>query len=130
MKMLVFQSPLFTPYLPDDSQVNPNVLGFELAHWLSVELAKAGTITSYPHAEDWGWFLDFEEGGIEYMICCSGSGEDDGAFEWRVYVEAPKKLFRKASPGPASGTLLEGIRAVLTRAGIVVEDDADADDQS
>ena len=125
MKMLVFRSPLFTPYLPDDCQVNPNVLGFELAHWLSVELAKRGTITSYPNSEDWGWFLDFAEGGVEYMICCSGSGEDGGAFEWRVYVEAPKKLFRKGSPGPASAPLLEGIRAVLTRAGIEVTNEDD-----
>ena len=58
MSMLVFQSDRFRPYLPDDCQVNPNVLGFELADWLSRELAKRGTITSYPNYEDWHWFLE------------------------------------------------------------------------
>ena len=123
MKMLVFQSPLFAPYLPDDAQVNPNVLGFELAHWLSRELAAAGTMTSYPNYEDWGWYLDFADGDVEYMICCSGSAEDGGAFEWRVYVETPKKMFRKTAPGPAAPAVLDRIRGMLTRAGIGVTEE-------
>ena len=121
--MLVFQSSLFAPYLPDDCQVNPNALGFELAHWLSRELAAAGTVTSYPNSEDWGWFLEFAEGDVEYMICCSGSAEDDGVFEWRVYVETPKKLFRKVPPGPATRPLLDRIRTLLEREGIAVTEE-------
>lgn len=124
MKMLVFRSELFKPYLPDDQQVNPNVLGFELAHWLSRELAARGTVTSYPNAEDWGWFLDFSEADVEYMICCMGSLETDG-HEWRVYVTQPKRFFRKSVEGPAGARMLQLIRMTLDRAAITVgqEDD-------
>lgn len=120
MKMLVFRSDLFKPYLPDDAQVNPNVLGFELALWLSRELAAQGTVTSYPNAEDWGWFLDFADAGADYMICCMGSLEDDG-FEWRVYVTQPRKLFRKSFEGQAGARMLQMIRMTLERAAISVE---------
>lgn len=124
MKMLVFRSDLFKPYLPEDAQVNPNVLGFELAHWLSRELAARGTVTSYPNSEDWGWFLDFTDGGVEYMICCMGSLEDDG-FEWRVYVTQPKRLFRKSFEGPAGARMLQTIRMMLEGAAITVEQEND-----
>ena len=124
MKMLVFRSDLFKPYLPEDAQVNPNVLGFELAHWLSRELAARGTVTSYPNSEDWGWFLDFTDAGSEYMICCMGSLEDDG-FEWRVYVTQPKRFFRKSFEGPAGARMLQTIRMMLEGAAITVEQEDD-----
>ena len=50
-----FRSTKFAPVLPDDSQVNPQVYGAELAFWLCTELAKRGIVTSYPNFEDWGW---------------------------------------------------------------------------
>ena len=124
MKMLVFRSDLFKPYLPEASQVNPNVLGFELAHWLSRELAARGTVTSYPNAEDWGWFLDFHEAGVDYMICCMGSLEDRD-YEWRVYVTQPKKLFRRSFEGPAGARMLQLIRMTLDRAAITVAQEDD-----
>ena len=126
MKMLVFRSDLFKPYLPDDAQVNPNVLGFELAHWLSRELAARGTVTSYPNAEDWGWFLEFSDAGIDYMVCCMGSLEDE-TYEWRVYVTQPKKLFRKAVQGPAGARMLQVIRMTLERTAITVEQEDDGE---
>ena len=123
--MLEFQSDLFRPYLPDDSQVNPNVLGFELADWIARELAKRGLPTSYPNYEDWGWFLEGSEAGVEYMICCSGSEEADRVFEWRVFVSHPKRLFGKR-PDPAIGqTVLGRVRQVLEDAAIRVTSVAD-----
>ena len=44
-------------------------------------------------------------------------------FEWRVYVETPKKLFRKTLPGPAAPGVLDRIRAILIRAGIAVTEE-------
>lgn len=123
--ILVFQSGLFRPYLPDDAQVNPNVLGFELAHWLSRELAARGLPTSYPNSEDWGWFLEREEAGVEFMLCCSGGEEEGGVFEWRVYVMHPKKLFgKRPDPAVAEG-LLQRVRSVLEDASIPVTVEAD-----
>ena len=124
MKMLVFRTDLFKPYLPEDAQVNPNVLGFELADWLSRELASRGTVTSYPNAEDWGWFLEFTDADISHMICCMGSLETEG-YEWRVYVTQPKKLFRKPVPGTAAARMLQVIRMTLERAAITVEQEDD-----
>ena len=103
MRGIVFRSDQFQPYLPDDCQVNPNVFGFELAHWLSVELANAGVITSYPISEDWGWFLEHRVGGRAYLICCGGyEGEESIAggpvtrfYEWKIFVEAPKAWFHR-----------------------------------
>ena len=126
MSMLVFESDRFRPYLPDECQVNPNVLGFELAEWLSRELAVRGTVTSYPNYEDWGWFLEGDENGLEYMICCSGGAEADGRFEWRVFITHHKKLFGKRPDESVKEQLLERIRRVIEDASIrtTVEEDA------
>jgi hypothetical protein len=48
-----FSSAKFLPYLPEDCQPNPGAYGFELALWLSQELAKRQIYTSYPVGEDW-----------------------------------------------------------------------------
>ena len=125
MSLLVFQSDRFRPYLPDDCQVNPNVLGFEPADWLSRELAGRGVVTSYPNYEDWGWFLEGEQSGLDYMICCSGSDEGNGEFEWRVFVSHPKKLFGKRPDSAVAEAVLQRVRQALEESGIkiTVEED-------
>jgi hypothetical protein len=123
--MLVFQSDRFRPYLPDDCQVNPNVLGFELAEWLSRELARRGTITGYPNYEDWGWFIEGAENGREYMICCSGADQGDGQFEWRVFISHPRKLFGRKPAGSEGEPLLHQIRQVLKEASITTQVEED-----
>jgi hypothetical protein len=40
-----FRSPLFTPFLSEDAQVNPGVYGAELAFWLAQRLAAIGIHT-------------------------------------------------------------------------------------
>jgi hypothetical protein len=114
MKILTFESQQFRPYLPDDCQVNPNVLGFELASWLSRALAEAGVVTSYPISEDWGWFLEKTAGGAEYMICCSGSATERGSHEWKIFVTQPKRLFRRPVSGDEDD-ILEQIADVLRK---------------
>ncbi len=49
-----FKSSKFEPILPEESQVNPEVYGAELAYWVSTELARRGLATMYPGSEDWG----------------------------------------------------------------------------
>ena len=119
---LIFQSDRFRPYLPDDCQVNPNVLGFELAEWLSRQLAGRGVITSYPVAEDWGWMLEFGDHPEEYRICCSGEAVD-GKFEWRVYAQPVKRMFRTPATGKTP-ELSAAIRSVLETEGIAVSEES------
>ena len=117
MKILVFASERFRPYLPDRCQVNPNVLGFELAEWLSRALAEAGVVTSYPNYEDWGWYLEFTDGDDEYVICCSGSCEGN-VHEWRVFVERPRKFFRRPAATVVEDELLASVEDALRKAGV------------
>lgn len=125
MRMLVFQSDRFRPYLPDDCQVNPNVLGFELADWLSRQLAAEGFVTSYPASEDWGWFLERTEGDAEYMICCSGEATDTD-HDWRIFVTRHRGFFQRMSQDPRCDEILGTIADTLASAGIptTTEDDA------
>lgn len=117
MKMLVFTTDRFRPYLPDRCQVNPNVLGFELAEWLSRALARAGVVTSYPNYEDWGWYLEFSDQSGEYLIGCSGS-LDAGVHEWRVFVDRPRKLFRRPPVTSREHELIASVQAALSTEGI------------
>jgi hypothetical protein len=109
-----FESKDFAPFLPEDSQVNPNVYGAELAFWLSEQLAKSGIATSYPNYEDWGWFLEYiTESGDEYWLCC---GNRDGSKDkWLCYL-APraKGMFgRNKARVEGAAPLLDALRGIL-----------------
>jgi hypothetical protein len=115
----VFRSAQFKPYLPDECQVNPNVLGFELADWLSRRLAAAGIVTSYPSFEDWGWYLEYADGDDAYLVCCSG-GADDADYEWRVFVDRPRKWFRQQPISAKQRELFDAIVRILQAQGMTV----------
>lgn len=119
MRMLLFESDRFEPFLPDECQVNPNVLGFELAQWLSRELARNGFVTSYPSEEDWGWFLDRAEGDAEYMICCSGEATGN-RHSWRIFVARPKGFFQRMTHDSRCDEILEIVERLLADSGIAV----------
>jgi hypothetical protein len=109
-----FKSVMFSPYLPDDAQANPGVFGAELAFWLSRRLARRGVMTSYPHREDWGWFIDYRtDEGNAYRLCCANvDGADD---RWRCHLEPRAKgLFRRGkAPAEAGRPLLQALRDLL-----------------
>jgi len=128
MWQIEFTTEKFCPYLPEESQANPGVYGFELAHWLSVELMKRKLVTSYPLGEDWGWFIEYIEGNIELMICCSshaesGEGYTGHPIQWGVFIRASGWLFKKRK-GPqveaAVASLSQHVVAALEDAGIEV----------
>jgi hypothetical protein len=118
--MTLFKSDRFRPFLPGDRQVNPNVFGFELASWLSQSLAEHRVVTSYPSEEDWGWYLIFPEGEAEYQVCCSGSEESPGEYEWRVFVSPIKRLLRRRPSDAMAEELFESILDCLKESGIAV----------
>jgi hypothetical protein len=124
-----FSSEKFAPYLPEEAQQNPGAYGFELAHWLSLQLAKRGIITGYPLGEDWGWFIEHLVGETEIMIGCSSeASEGDGytgkPIAWRVFVRQSRSLGQRlkgTKPSPKVEELARAIAAVLEVEGIGVE---------
>ena len=93
-----FTSELFSPVLPEDSQVNPEVYGAELAYWLCVELAKRGIVTSYPSNEDWGWYIEYlPPSGSEFAVHCGNVG--GARNQWLLSLRRHgKKLFGRDKP--------------------------------
>lgn len=109
-----FESKMFSPFLPDEAQVNPNVYGAELAFWLSRQLAQRGTSTSYPQYEDWGWFIEYStKDDHEYWLCCAN--RDGAQDKWRCYLEPKaKSLFgRIKAPVEGARPLMHALRNVL-----------------
>ena len=109
-----FNSTLFVPALPETSQVNPQVYGAELAYWLAIELARRGCITSYPNAEDWGWFIEFfPESGSEFAVHCSNI--DGSPNQWLLSLRrhARKMFGRDKPPYEEAQQLVEAIRTLL-----------------
>mgnify|MGYP001822861333 CR=1 FL=1 len=111
-----FDSELFTPFLPEDSQVNPGVYGAELAFWLAQQLAEIDVVTSYPNYEDWGWFIEYiTNEGDEFWLCC-GNREGDKD-KWDCYLNPKaKSLFgRKKANVEKALPLINGLKTLLDK---------------
>jgi hypothetical protein len=111
--------------LPEDSQANPGVYGFELALWLSQELARRGVVTSYPLGEDWGWLIEQNDGVHETVIGCAstaeaGEGYLNRAIRWRIFVRAAgiRSLFQRRAAQINTSAIEAVIESVLRDAGI------------
>ncbi len=128
MWQIEFTSADFLPFLPEECQVNPGVYGFELASWLSQELARNGVVTSYPIGEDWGWLLEHAaDGGATVTIGCASQTDPAGGYAaspvaWSVFVEARRALRSRGKADRAASTAEVGqaIREALAAAGIEV----------
>jgi hypothetical protein len=108
-----FKSNMFKPFLPDDSQVNPEVYGAELAFWISKKLAQKGIVTSYPENEDWGWYVEHFLGDNEYRLCC---GNVEGSqTEWQCFLEPYAKGFfsRNKAPLELAKPLIDAVQQIL-----------------
>ena len=119
MWRIEFSSDKFAPYLPEEAQQNPGAYGFELAHWLSLHLARQGIVTGYPLGEDWGWFIEYLEGETEVMIGCSseareGDGYTGKPIAWRVFVRQPRSLGQRLKGTKISPKVEEFARAVVS----------------
>ena len=93
-----FSSARFLPTLPEDCQPNPGVYGFELALWLAQALNRAGIVTGYPSAEDWGWCLDYAPTeDLRLTIACASrcaaaAGYDGRPIDWAVSIHEQRSL--------------------------------------
>ena len=117
-----FTTDRFRPFLPEPCQVSEDLYGFELAAWLAQALAEEGLVTSYPHGEEFGWFLEYPtESGQEITIGCASPGPTLGyPTHWRVFARQRRKaLTGAAAGGPVAGVVLhDAILSVLAAEGI------------
>jgi hypothetical protein len=128
MWRIEFSSDKFMPYLPESAQQNPGAYGFELAHWLSMQLATRCIATGYPLGEDWGWFIEYFEGELEVMIGCQseareGDGYTGSPINWRIFVRQPgslKRRLRGRGPSPKAEEIALAVVSVLEEGGVCV----------
>ena len=117
-----FTTDRFRPFLPEPCQVSEDLYGFELAAWLAQALAEEGLVTSYPHGEAFGWFLEYPaESGQEITIGCASHGPTLGyPTQWRIFARQRRKPPKGTAPaGPDAGVLLhDAILSVLAAEGI------------
>jgi hypothetical protein len=112
-----FRSASLAPVLPDECQVNPGVYGFELAHWLCLEIAKQGIATSYPNQEDWGWYIEYlPSSGSEFAIHCGNFDATRGQSLLSLRRHARKMFGRDKPPYEAALPVIQAIRTVLETA--------------
>ena len=118
MWRIEFTTDKFLPYLPEECQSNPGAYGFELAHWLSQQLAQRGLNTGYPVGEDWGWFIQHLDGQTEITVGCSseaaeGDGYKSQPVRWRVFVRQPLSLTQRLKGSAAPIKVREIADAVV-----------------
>lgn len=115
---LEFTTDKFRPFLPEACQVNEDLYGFELAAWLARALVEEGVVTGYPHAEEWGWFVEYvSEAQQEVMIGCASHGPTQGfPTHWRIFVRQRRKPLKGGAD--AAELLLGATLSVLAAAGI------------
>ena len=110
-EIVEFETEMFAPVLPEDSQVNPQVYGAELAYWLCADLQKRGVTTSYPEYEDWGWYIEyFTESGSEFAIHCYNI--EGSKNHWLLSLRRhARKLFGRDKPAYSEANeLIEAVR--------------------
>ncbi|RZJ61821.1 MAG: hypothetical protein EON49_04185 [Acidovorax sp.] len=111
LDIVTFKSDRFTPFLPEESQVNPEVYGAELAYWLSAELAHRGIFTSYPEYEDWGWYIEFTKpNGSEFAVLCGNVTGTKNRWVLALRRHAKKMFGRDKPPYAEAAQLVAAIR--------------------
>ncbi len=115
---LEFTTDRFRPFLPEPCQVNEDLYGFELAAWLAQALAEEGVVTGYPHAEEWGWFLEYmSETQQEIVIGCASHGPTQGfPTQWRIFARQRRKPLKGGAD--AAEHLCAATLSVLAAEGI------------
>jgi hypothetical protein len=119
----------------DLSKETPNPInpigGQSVLMWLGEELAKAGYHSTEPEAEDWGWYMDVEGGGVSYLVGASGDPESPGPMvEWVVQVHRSRSIKEKvlgkgriAADDPLVAAIERIVRADSTLEQVSVERD-------
>lgn len=89
----------FTTVLFDVSKEPPNdinpIYGESLLIWLAGKLKDKVSVPK-PETEDWGWYVDVEWQGRQYMLGASASDEEEnGRREWVLQIVKHRSLKEK-----------------------------------
>lgn len=117
-----FRSEMFSPFLPEESQVNPEVYGAELAYWVSEQLAKRECAPMYPGSEDWGWYVEwFANSGAEFALHCRNvEGSKD---RWLISLRryARKMFGRDKPPFDEASPIVKALREAIEAESLIVD---------
>ncbi len=93
--VVTFRSSAFNTTEEKDYFINPGCFGDDVGKWVIQELRTRGLHTDEePGAEDFGWYITFQVGDLEYCFVISyrpANGEPEG--DWIGWLERSKGLF-------------------------------------
>jgi hypothetical protein len=124
--VVTFESSAFNMTTPKDYFINPCCFGDDVAEWLIGELRKQGMGTDEkPGQEDFGWYLNFESGGIchTFVIGHRPHGETEKG-TWIGWLERKRGLIGSILVGRKRGIQASAAQAVhlaLTESSVVRE---------
>ena len=122
--VVTFESTAFNMTEPRDYFVNPCCFGDDVAEWLIRELRKRGMGTEEkPGQEDFGWYFNFEEAGIDYILVIGHrpNGETE-AGTWIGWLERKRGLIGSVLGGRRRGiqaSAVQAIHEILTGSSVV-----------
>ena len=93
--LVSFRTAKFDVRAEDPNPINP-IFGQSVLRWLRAELARAHYTVTEPSTEDWGWYVDVEAAGANYLVGASGDAENSTSeIEWIVQVHKHRSLKEK-----------------------------------
>src|SRR5687767_10823339 len=93
--LVSFRTAKFDPRTEDPNPINP-IAGQSILLWLRAELAKAHYTVTESSTEDWGWYVDVEAEGANYLVGASADADTSSRdIEWIVQVHKHRSLKEK-----------------------------------
>lgn len=116
--LVSFRTAKFDVRAEDPNPINP-IFGQSVLRWLRAELAKAHYTVTEPSTEDWGWYIDVEAEGANYLVGASADAESSTReIEWILQVHKHRTLKEKilgqnkmAADDPLVGLIERIVRA-------------------
>lgn len=90
--LITFHTPRFDPEKEPENPINP-IPGHGVLEWLKPRLAAEGVESSSIEPEDWGWYIEVED-GAKYLVGAAGDG-DGQSIVWMIQVEKLRSLGEK-----------------------------------
>ncbi|MCX7049913.1 MAG: hypothetical protein NTX50_31080 [Candidatus Sumerlaeota bacterium] len=118
---VIFKSVAFNTTEPKEYFINDTCFGDDLARWMMKELNARGIQTGEePGQEDFGWYFEFQVGGVEYLFIISHRpGDDDlppseplSSVDWMCVIERNAGLIASLFGACKRGITLEAVQAI------------------